>query len=132
MKQNVADVLGKKFKAYDIQCEVGDDILICSGELTPDYEHGREPDWTIEVNSFVGRKVTQTGITKLTPIFSDVIWVPSAGGIKICMPRLGNGLGSVELICSEDESELIEYHKDWQGSIDDLRNKNRVFEEVKK
>jgi hypothetical protein len=131
MKKNVADVIGDKFKAVDIQCDIEDKYLVCSGELRPDYDKGRNPDWNIQVDHFVARDITQTTLFKLTPSFRDGIWVAPAGGIKTCMPRLGSGLGSVELICSEDENELIAFHKNWTGSLDDLRKKNYVFEEIK-
>ncbi|VVB55151.1 Uncharacterised protein [uncultured archaeon] len=128
---NVADMLGKTFEALTVQCAIGKDTIECSGEKNPDFNTGMRPDWTVNVDGVVMEDITRSDahLFKSSP---SSIWITPRGGKKLCTLEHGNGIGTVELVCSENPEVVHRNHRsEWAGkpaSQDkDLRKRNLQF-----
>lgn len=123
MSTNVADMVGEELDALSVQCKRDGerDILNCSVTNTPESKYFVE-DWGIEVDELTGRKVTQTSYNESIGMVS----IPPAGGTKTCLVQLGNGRGDVELVCSEEESELT-HHRRPAGFKEALRERELKY-----
>jgi hypothetical protein len=112
MEQNVADLIGKKFVALAVQCEIPlhlyePDVLRCDITTNPTPEYF-DVKGSIEVDELVGRNVTQMAYSQ----FTKMAVIYPVGGPKTCMARLGSGRGLVELVCSENEDDLVHFIKE--------------------
>jgi len=134
MKTNVADILGRKFRAVSIQCEPSDngEFLRCVGTNNADAEEGFHVDWSIQVDEITARDVTAMEYSQFIKMAS----IPPIGGVKICTPILGNARGQVNLICSQKEKEVNEWinigSRRPEGFKEDLVMRNLMFDDYEK
>lgn len=123
---NVADMLGKTFEALNVQCNTEKGIITCEGEKNPDFNTGTRADWTVTVDQVVMQNISRASVS------NRGVWIMPRGGKKYCALEHGNGIGTVELVCSEDLQTLKDTHRPMWGpgyaSQDkDLKNRNLMF-----
>ena len=131
-ERNVADMLRERFQADVIECSLDDDkkVIHCRGELNPDFEKGMSPDWTVDVDTFGGHGLTRFHLYQFQPQSEDSIEIVPAGGRKTCMLEHGNGIGTVNLICVEDPSQLDKEIRRWPPD-QMLKDKGLIFKLLK-
>lgn len=134
IERDVSELIGTKFDALSIQCSPKKipgkrhGILACDVTNNPTGEYF-DVDWEIEVDQLVGRKVTQTSHSE----FINMTSIANAGGPKKCMPRLASARGNVELVCSENESELVQFTSEhaYPGFLEELKKRGLKYRKRK-
>jgi hypothetical protein len=126
LEVNVADILRKKFEADTIQCYIEESSIKCFGEVNPNPERSMQPYWEVEVDSVNLRGITGVYLHKFRPMSRDMLTVVPAGNTKMCMVEHGNGVGTSEIICSEQPNELERRWSNW-GRDQELIDKGFLF-----
>lgn len=93
---NVADTLGQRIKALSIQCEPKGGHLGCYGTEDLGRSEAFVVDWEMEVDEISGVNLPMMEYSEFIRMAST----PPRGGVKSCVPVLGNASGKVTLLCA--------------------------------